>query len=94
MGHEIFFKIFNGPQNVFLCSTFIISFCVKGVGAQNIQTSHKGDLTRLINQIHSENIRQMVVKIKKYVSCILTLMLGSLSSAIDTRYNFATNFLQ
>ena len=24
MGHEIFFKIFNGPRNVFLCSIFII----------------------------------------------------------------------
>ena len=24
MGHEIFFKIFDGPQNIFLCSIFII----------------------------------------------------------------------
>ena len=26
IGHEIFFKIFDGPQNIFLCSIFIISF--------------------------------------------------------------------
>ena len=26
MGHEIFFKIFDGPQNIFLCSTFVILF--------------------------------------------------------------------
>ena len=25
-GHEIFFKIFDGPQNIFLCSIFVISF--------------------------------------------------------------------
>ena len=31
MGHEIFFKIFDGPQNVFLCSIFVILF-FKGVG--------------------------------------------------------------
>ena len=24
MGHEIFFKIFDGPRNIFLCSIFII----------------------------------------------------------------------
>ena len=26
IGHEIFFKIFGGPQNIFLCSVFIILF--------------------------------------------------------------------
>ena len=26
MGHETFFKIFDGPQNIFLCSIFIILF--------------------------------------------------------------------
>ena len=26
MDHEIFFKIFDGPQNIFLYSTFIILF--------------------------------------------------------------------
>ena len=26
MGHEIFFEIFDGPQNIFLCSISIILF--------------------------------------------------------------------
>ena len=26
MGHEIFFKIFDGPENIFLCSIFVILF--------------------------------------------------------------------
>ena len=26
MGHEMFFKIFDGPRNIFLCSIFIILF--------------------------------------------------------------------
>ena len=32
MGHEIFFKIFDGPQNIFLCSIFtILFFKLKGL---------------------------------------------------------------
>ena len=46
MNHEIFFKIFDGPKNIFLCSIFL---CSKGVGAQNIQTSHEGDLRKAKN---------------------------------------------
>ena len=38
MDHEKFAKNFNGPQNIFLCS--------KEVGAQNIPTSHEGDLRK------------------------------------------------
>ena len=26
MGHEIFFKIFDGSQNIFLCSIFVVLF--------------------------------------------------------------------
>ena len=26
MGHGIFFKIFDGPRNIFLCSIFLILF--------------------------------------------------------------------
>ena len=26
LGHEIFFKIFDAPQNIFLCSIFVILF--------------------------------------------------------------------
>ena len=47
MGHEIFFKIFDGPQNIFLMFYFRnFTFCVKGVGAQNIQKSHQEDLRK------------------------------------------------
>ena len=47
MGHEIFFKIFDGPQIIFLFSIFVILFFLsKGVEAQNIQTSHQGDLRK------------------------------------------------
>ena len=47
MGHEIFFKIFDGPQNTFLCSiSIILLFKFEGVGAQNIKTSYQGDLRK------------------------------------------------
>ena len=32
MGHEIFFKIFDGSRNIFVCSIFIVLFLkVKGL---------------------------------------------------------------
>ena len=38
MGHEIFFKIFDGPQNIFSCSVFaILLFKLRGL--ENIQTN-------------------------------------------------------
>ena len=50
-------------------------------------------MTCEINHIHSADIRERVVKIKKKnVWCILTLMLGSLFLAIDRRYNFCDKF--
>ena len=30
MGHEIFFKILDGPQNIFQCSIFVILFLNSG----------------------------------------------------------------
>ena len=40
-------KIFDGPQNIFLCSIFVILFFkLRRVGAQNIQTSHQGNLRK------------------------------------------------
>ena len=54
MGREIFFKIFDGPQNIFLCSIFVILFFkFKGVGAQNIPTSKQRDVrkTRHVKKI-------------------------------------------
>ena len=48
----------------------------------------------MLNKSHPLRYKANSGKNKKNVGCILTLMLGSLSLAIDTRYNFVTNFLQ
>ena len=57
MGHEIFLKIIDGSQNIFLCSPLVIL-------AQNAQTGYQGDL-RKVRNIHSTGIRQVMVTIKK-----------------------------
>ena len=47
MGHEIFVKIFDGPENIFSCSIFLILFFkLRGLEYQNIQTNHQGDLRK------------------------------------------------
>ena len=47
MGHEVFFKIFDGRQKSFLMSYFgNFIFLVKGHGTQNIKTSYQGDLRK------------------------------------------------
>ena len=47
MGHEISFKIFDGLQNVFLCSIFVILFFkLRGVETQNIQTDRQDMLNK------------------------------------------------
>ena len=54
MGHEIFFKIFDGPQNVFLRFVCIISFFeLRGWGTKY----PKKDQTCYINHIHTVDIR-------------------------------------
>ena len=67
--HEIFFKSFDGPRNISLCSIFLILFFkLKGL-KQKIsklaikETEERHDM--LNNHIHSADIRQIVVKIKK-----------------------------
>ena len=44
MDHEIFFQIFDGPQNIFLCFILVILFFK--FGAQKIDTSHQRDLRK------------------------------------------------
>ena len=47
MGHEVFFKIFDGRQKSFLMSYFgNFIFLVKGHVTQNIKTSYQGDLRK------------------------------------------------
>ena len=61
MGHEIFFKIFDEPRNIFLCSISIILFLKlrKEAGAQNIQTSHQGDLKKTRHVQYITSTRQI-----------------------------------
>ena len=52
MDHEMFLKVFDGPQNIFLCSFLILNFSkfiekFKWVGAENVQTSHQEDLRKI-----------------------------------------------
>ena len=48
MGHKIFSKNFDDPQNIILCASFpfLLNIFKKfmGVGAQSLQTKHQGDL--------------------------------------------------
>ena len=55
MGREIFFKIFDGLQNIFFYPIFVISFLSYEVRVQNIQTSYQGGLrkARHVKQITS-----------------------------------------
>ena len=69
MGHEIFLKIFDGPQNIFLCPIFVILF-FKLRGLQHKISNwpsrrFKKGKTCYINHIDSADIRQMVVKFFK-----------------------------
>ena len=68
MGHEIFFKLFDGPQNIFFCSIFIISFfTLKGLEHKMSKLTIKEISERqgMSDYIYSVYIRQIVVKIKK-----------------------------
>ena len=96
-GHEIFSKVFDGSQNIFLCSIFVFLFFkfrvlehkISKRAIKPLRTFKKNMLNK---SHHSADIWLIVGKIKENVCCILILMLGSLSLAIDTRYNFVTFF--
>ena len=63
MGHETFFNIFDGPQNIFFMPILVILFSkLRELKHKNIQTSHQGDLRK--TRYNSTDIRQVVVKIK------------------------------
>ena len=72
MGNEIFFKIFDGPQNILLYSIFVILFFTLGwlehklskLAIKEIR-ERQGILNKSHPLIHSADIRQIVVKIKK-----------------------------
>ena len=76
MDHEIFLKIFDASQKIFLCLPSLIIFSdfiqkAKEVWAQNIQTGHQGDLTKTRHvkmQIKSTQVYiwKMIVKFQKH----------------------------
>ena len=47
MSHEIFFKIFDGPQSIFLCSIFaLLFFKLRGLQHKIFKLMIKGDLRK------------------------------------------------
>ena len=73
MDREIFFKTFNGPQNIFLRSVFIILFFkLRGWSTKpQPYRSLKKDKICQINYIHLAHIRRIVVKIMKKKKCLM-----------------------
>ena len=66
MGHEIIFKTFDGQQNIFLCSIFVILFFkLRGLEYKISKLAIKDIYKKQgkINLIHAAGIRQIVVKI-------------------------------
>ena len=93
MVHEIFFKIFDGPQNIFLCSIFVILFSkIKGLDHKKEIKERQG----MLNKSHPVS-RNKANSGKNFKKCLMYFdpdAIGSFSLEIDTRYNFLTNFLQ
>ena len=74
MDHQVFFKSFDGVQNIFFCSIFVIlSFKLRWLEHKISKPAIKETEERqsMLNKspplIHSADIRQVVVKIKKNV---------------------------
>ena len=48
MGYKTFLKIFDMPQNIFLCSLLILIFLIiPFVWAQNVHSDHQGNLRKI-----------------------------------------------
>ena len=69
MGNEMFSEIFDGTKNTFLCSIFVMLFLSpEGWSTRYLNqpsSRFKKGKSCSINHIHSVDIRQIVVKIKK-----------------------------
>ena len=91
MHHKIFFEILDGSQNIFLCSIFVFLFFKLRVLWSTKYPNYpsrrfKKDKTCLINYIHSADITQIVLKIKK--KGLMHFDPDARVLTIDTRYNF------
>ena len=69
MGNEKFSEIFDGTKNTFLCSIFVMLFLSQEGWSTKFlnqpSSRFKKEKTCSIDHIHSADIRQIVVKIKK-----------------------------
>ena len=68
MGHKIFLKFFDGPQNNFLYSFLILTFDkfiwkFKWVWAENVETNHQEDLRKI--REFKEEIKSFELHYKK-----------------------------
>ena len=97
MSHKMFFKFFDGSQNIFLCSIFVILFLTLWKLEHKLSKLSIRDIEErkdMLNKSHAlSRYRANSGKIKRNVRCILNLMLGSLSLSIDKGWNFKTSFL-
>ena len=74
MGHEIYFKVFDGPRNIFSCSIFVILFFkLRGLKHQLSKLAIKeiqkrGDmLNKSHPHIHEADIRQFEPNARVFV---------------------------
>ena len=102
MDHKIFLKIFDRPQNIFLCSFLILTFSkfvwkFKWVWAENVQTRHQEDLRKIRHVNHksnflSYNITNSSKNPKINSCCILTLLLGFLTLVMGYKIHIYDGF--
>ena len=102
MDHKIFLKIFDRPQNIFLCSFLILTFSkfvwkFKWVWAENVQTGHQEDLRKIRHVNHksnflSYNITNSSKNPKINSCCILTLLLGFLTLVMGYKIHIYDGF--
>ena len=91
MGHEIFFQIIDGPQNIFLCSIFVISFFkLSGLEHKISKPTIKEIEERqdMLNKSHPLS-RYKANSGKDKKECLMHFH----HLAIDTRYNFSVIFI-
>ena len=101
MGHEIFLKILDGPQNIFWCSFQILTFCkfiwkFKWVWAENVRTGHREKLRKIRHvkqQIKSFEMHDNgSTRPKINIWCILSLLLGSLTLVLGYKIRLSDDF--
>ena len=82
MGHEIFFKISERPQNIFLCSiSVILYFKLRGLDYKISKLAIENYYERqdMLNKSDPlSRYKESSGNNKKNIWCSLTLMLGSL----------------